>query len=162
MTMNRFSFAKALLAVTVAAVALLTGCINPKNISVTSFKIDSIKPTGLRSVNGSAKVGVSNTGVEFTVFDITGTVKRKGAEFGTFTIEPVTVAGKSEQVYTVSGSASLVSALSVASAISAVLTWDVEDYTIDISCKIKPRGGVVVPFERKDIPASKIAARLKK
>lgn len=160
--MKKFSITKTAVAAIFAALALLSGCINQKNITVTSFNIDSIKPTGLRSVNGSAKVGVKNAGQEFTVYDITGTVKRKGADFGSFAIDPVTVAGKSEQTYKVSGSASLVSALSVASAISAVLTWDVEDYTIDISCKIKPRGGAARPIVLKDIPASKIAGRLKK
>lgn len=143
-----------------AAVFSLSGCVDYKNLKITSFKIDNITPEGLRSVSGTASVGVDNPSAGFSIYNVAGTVKRGGKDFGTFTAEPVKVEPKSSMVYNVSGTMSLASQVSILEVLSTVTSLKVDDFTVDVSCTVKPRGGAAKKIELRGIPARKVLNKL--
>lgn len=154
---------KRFLAIAAMSVLLLmTGCLNLKEFRILSFKAEQIVPQGFKSLKGVATVGYSNPSVAFDVYDIEGTVRCKGSLFGTFTVDPVSVQGKSTSACTVSGVFSITSATSVLQVLSMLTGgFDVNDYTIDISARVKPKNGPAKAVGLKDVPAGKVTAIIK-
>ena len=80
--MKRIVVRKIWLWVLLAAVLSLNGCVNFNDLKITSFKVDKVLPQGFKSVLWSACVGVDNPSVEFSLYDISGTIKRGSAPLG--------------------------------------------------------------------------------
>ncbi|MCM1503064.1 MAG: hypothetical protein NC115_10430 [Bacteroidales bacterium] len=158
--MNRNILSRLFTAVLLAAVFTLSGCVDYKNLKITSFSIERIAPQGLRSVSGTAKVGVDNPSAAFSIYNIEGVVKKNATEFGTFSVNPVSVAEKSAQICTVNGTMSLSPSVSILEVLSVAASMSVDDFTVSISCTVKARGGVAKKVNLKDIPAKAILNKL--
>ena len=142
---------------------LLTGCLNLKEFKILSFKAEQIVPQGFKSLKGVATVEYSNPSSAFDVYDIEGAVRCKGTLFGTFTVDPVSVQGRGNSSCTVSGVFSITSPVSSVLQVLSMLTggFDVNDYTIDIRAKVKPKGGTARTVGLENVPAGKVAAVIK-
>lgn len=140
----------------IAVLVSLTGCVNVNRLQVTSFHIDSVTPDGFRSVSATASATVANGSVGFSVYDIYGTVKRQGQELGVFSVEPFSVKPRSSGKYSVSGELSLAQGISLMEMIAVVKELDIDDFTVDISLKVKARGGAPQKLQLKDVPARHI------
>ena len=149
--MDRF-FRILLLAVLVS----LTGCVNVNRLHVTSFHVDSITPEGFRSVSAAASATVTNGSVGFSVYDIGGTVKRHGQALGDFSVEPFSVKARSTGKYSINGQLSLAQSMSIIELLSIVKDIDIDDFTVDISLKVKAKGGAPQKLLLKDVPARQI------
>ncbi|MDE5890807.1 MAG: hypothetical protein K2H10_07320, partial [Bacteroidales bacterium] len=147
-------------AVLLTAVFSLSGCVDYKNLKITSFSIDQLTPSGLRSLSGTASVGVDNPSAEFSIYNIEGTIRRGGVEFGTFSANPVTVAGKSSSVCKVSGTMSLSPSVPIFEVLSIAASMSVDDFTVSVSCTVKPRGGAAKKVNLSDVPARAILNKL--
>lgn len=150
----------------IAAVSMLlmmTGCLNLKEFKILSFKAEQIVPQGFKSIRGVATVEYSNPSVDFDVFDIEGAVYCQGSLFGRFTVDPVSIKGRGTSSCTVSGVFTITSPLSSVIQVLSMLTggFNVNDYTIDINAKVKPKGGVVKAVGLKDVPVSKVTGVIK-
>ena len=159
--MKRIVVRKIWLWVLLAAVLSLNGCVNFNDLKITSFKVDKVLPQGFKSVLWSAYVGVDNPSVEFSLYDISGTIKRGSAPLGDFSAEPVTVKGRTEGTYSVKGSLSLNNSVSVVELFSMLSDFRIEDCTVDLSLKVKPRGGIARKVVMKDVPASSVYRMIK-
>jgi len=135
---------------------------NVKKMDVTSFGIGQIKPLGLRSVSLTANVGLDNNSSGFSVYDIEGVVKRNGNEFGTFSAEPVTVRRKSSEIHELKGIANLSPSIPAFEIMSLMSSKSLEEFTVSLSCKVKPKGGIAKKVKFEDVPAKVILDRFKK
>ena len=138
------------------AMVSLTGCVNVNRLHVTSFHVDSITPEGFRSVSAAASATVTNGSVGFSVYDIGGTVKRHGQALGDFSVEPFSVKARSTGKYSINGQLSLAQSMSVIELLSIVKDIDLDDFTVDISLKVKAMGGAPQKLLLKDVPARQI------
>lgn len=160
MIMKRILLSRLFSAVLLAAVFSMSGCVDYKNLKITSFSIDSLSPQGFRSVFGTASVGIDNPSLAFSVYDISGIVKKSGTEFGTFSVNPVTVPEKSSSVCKVSGTMSLSPSVSILEVLSVAASMKVDDFTVSVSCTVKPRGGIAKKVNLEDVPAKAILNKL--
>lgn len=147
--MKKFLKTVVLLAVIFAA----AGCVNINKLDISSIHVDSITPAGFRSLAGSASVTVDNRSVGFEVYDIGGIVKKDGMEFGSFAVAPIAVKARTKGSYTVNGQVYLSQGVSFLGMLSMFENVDIDDFTVDISLKVKAKGGAVQKFALKDIPA---------
>lgn len=114
---------------------------NIKNIKVTSWALKSVMPSGLRSVNAELSVGLDNPAGEFTVSDIEGILYYRGRKLADYTVEPVTVQGKTAAEYPVCGTARLGGDFNLLDVLSLVSNFDADDFTTDIHANARLKSG---------------------
>lgn len=140
-----------------AVVALcLNGCVNPHDIKITSATVETVTPTGFRSVDGVFCIGIHNPSFKFKVCDIHGTVFHQGSPLADFTADDIEVERKSDKKYDVAGSAKLSDGISLLSVISQIRNLKAEEYTVDVYATIKAKG-LHKDIEKKGIPLTKFA-----
>lgn len=132
---------------------LSSGCNKFKDIKVTGAKLESIRPAGLKSVHGTVLVGIDNPTMSFTIKDIEGKVRRKGSPFCSFAADGITVAKKCDDWYRMNGTVMLDPSVSVISILSLVNNFNPDDYTVDLSMRVKLKNGPAARINKKDIPA---------
>lgn len=123
-----------------------------KDIKVTSWSLKSVVPSGLRSVNAELEVGIDNPAMEFTVGDIEGVLYYKGRPMADYSAEPVTVRGKSAEVYPVSGSARLAGDFSLLDLLSLAGGYDPADFTADLQANVRLKSGISKTIHLKNLP----------
>ncbi|MBR1871634.1 MAG: hypothetical protein IJ795_00305 [Bacteroidales bacterium] len=133
-----------ILAIVLAAL-LMNACTSVqklKNIKVTSATVESLTPTGLRSLKGTFLLGIDNPAMQFTAEDIYGTIYWKGEEFGDFTVDPITIQGRKSAVYELSAAASVRPEVSLLQLASLLKNYDLADFTADVNVTVKLKSGV--------------------
>lgn len=133
-----------LLAVLSAALFMVScgGMRKLKDMQVSSVKIESVTPSGLKSLKARFSAVVNNPGIGFEVSDISGTVYEKGEEFVLFEAESVSVNGKTQGTYTLSAKAKLASGVTIVDVLGAAQGNDASDYTVDIKANVKLDNGL--------------------
>ncbi len=147
----------------VVALALLMpviACVNYKKVKLTSVSIGSVTPAGLKAVNGTVKLGIENNSSEFTISDISGTIYRSGSEIGSFSADPITIATGSA-TYSLVGTVSLSSSVSIIEIISIATNFKIDDFSIDLTLKLKPKGGAATTVTRRDVAVGELVNSLK-
>lgn len=148
-----------ILAIAAAALALLiTSCGKIHEISVNSYDIVSVTPSGFRSVDAVIAVGIHNPAFAFKVSDIHGTVYHNGSALADFEADPVDVHRKSDDVYQITGRARLAKGVSVLSLLSLIQDMNPEDYSLDASAKVKAKG-FTKTISRTGVPVSRLTNR---
>lgn len=164
--MTIFESRKTLRYLTVIALAIFmtmaSGCVDVRKLDVTSVKVNSVSPEGFRAVKGSATVGISNKSGGFQVYDIEGTVRRGTQDLGRFAVEPVTVLARTEGQYPVKGRLSLSDNVSALELLSLIPKFNASEYKVDLSFKVKPKGGAAKKMKFEDIPAEQLIRMLRK
>ena len=136
------------------AVLLMSGCHSIekiKNIKVTSASLQSVTPTGLRSLDVVALLGIDNPAMQFTVEDISGVLYRKGEPYVDFTIEPITIKARTAGVYELHASAALRPEIPLLSVLALAKDYDLAEFTYDITATVKLRSGVGKVLTFKDM-----------
>lgn len=119
-------------------------------LSIGKYGIESMSPDGFTAAKGAVWLEVANPGETFTVSDIKGTVYKDGSPFVSGTAPGFTVPDGSSRVI-VSGRAGLCEGVSLWSLFSLV-TFDPEDYTVDVSLKITTSSGKTRVAQKKGMP----------
>lgn len=148
-------------ALVVALMVVAASCVDINDIEITSFKINSVIPKGLKSVSGTVSVGVNNGTKGFTISDIEGTIYRNGTDIGTFTADPVTVEAKTSATYKVTGVLNLNSNISVLEILALAADFNAEEFTVSVSAKFDVKGGVSKRVELEKVPVKKVLSRVK-
>ncbi len=144
-----------------ALMASFASCVNPSKIRVLSKKIVSVSPVGLKSVKGVASVQVENGSAEFTVTDCNGTIYRNGKSLGTFTVDEVTIAAKCTETYQVTGYLTLASGTSILEVVALAGSFNISEFTVDISAKLKPKGAPSKTISFENVPVTELNTFLK-
>ena len=138
------------------AAFMLTGCVSKyKKIKVSSFELESVVPSSLRSANVVVAVGIDNPAPSFEVRDIEATVKQNGNVMGLVTCEPVNVDGKCNRVYRIPLQAQLADGVSLMQLLATYSNFNPEEFTIDLHARANVAGKVGKDIDYKDVPLTK-------
>lgn len=134
----------------------LTGCVSKyKKIKVTSFELESVVPSSLRSANVVVAVGINNPAPAFQVRDLEATVKQNGNVMGLVTGEPVSVDGKCERVYRIPLQAQLAEGVGLIQLLATYKSFNPEEFTIDLHARANVAGKIGKDIDYKDVPLTK-------
>lgn len=138
------------------AAFVLTGCVSKyKKIKVSSFEVESVVPSSLRSANVVVDVGINNPAPAFQVRDIEATVKQNGNVMGLVTGEPVSVDGKCERVYRIPLQAQLAEGVGLMQLLATYKSFNPEEFTIDLHARANVAGKIGKDIDYKDVPLTK-------
>lgn len=123
-------------------------------LSFGDYGISSIRPESFRSVRGAVWLDVNNPMQGFTLTEITGTVYKKGKPF---------IYGNANDFYVrsgsskcdISGRAGLCEGVSLW-AVLALLTFDPDDYSVDLSVRITLDSGETRVASKKNMPVREL------
>lgn len=135
---------------------LLTGCVSKyKKVKVTSFELESVVPSSLRSANIVVAVSIDNPAPSFQVRDLEATIKQNGSVMGLVTGEPVSVDGKCERVYRIPLQAQLAEGVGIIQLLATYKNFNPEDFTVDLHARANVAGKIGKDIDYKDVPLSK-------
>lgn len=135
---------------------LAGSCVNVNRIDVNSIRIGNIVPHGFRSLDGTFYAEISNSACEFSVYDVNGCIRRGDSELGRFTLDPVTISGRSSGEVEIGWHISAGSSFSVMDLMTMMGSFNLSDFRMDIYFTVRPRGGIAKKMKFKDIPAERI------
>lgn len=138
------------------AAFMLTGCVSKyKKIKVSSFELESVVPSSLRSANIVVAVGINNPAPAFQVRDIEATVKQNGEVLGLVTGEPVSIDGKCDRVYRIPLQAQLAEGVGLMQLLATYKGFNPEDFTLDLHARANVAGKIGKDIDYKDVPLTK-------
>lgn len=135
---------------------MLSGCSSYKDIRVESCRLESLSPSGLKSVEAGFSVSVHNPVKEIVLTDIQGTVYYDGEELGFFEAPDVVVPGKSDSEVAVDVTATLGSRMSLMQLMAAASGFRAENFTLDLTCRVKVRGGIRKTVRLENVPVAEL------
>lgn len=140
-----------LLLLTVIVGMTLTSCGKVGEISITSAGIESITPRGLKGFDAVVLLGIHNPTMEFTVSSVEGNVLHGGSEFATFSADTITVARKSDRVYSLPCSLTLTDRLAVVRLLPSLTSGDMEGITANVTARLRLRSGLRLRLKFKNL-----------
>ena len=143
------------------ALLTLTGCSKYKEISPTSFKLESFSARGLRSIDLEMSVGVHNPVGQLTFSDMYAEIILSGKVLGRLTLAPFTLQPKSDEVYRVNGRVDLTNEMSILQALSYVRRPELlKDAKLNVTAKVQLKNGLHKTLTFEDIPVEKLLKQL--
>lgn len=142
----------------VLAVMMLfgTSCSKVSDISLTSYRIEDFNMRGLRSADVTLSLGIHNPIIQFTLENNSATIYRGGTEIGTVDATDVTIPGKTDGVYQVTGTATLGEGMSILKLMTLARNFNPEEYTVDIHTTIKLKSGAKFKVNKMGIPLNEL------
>ena len=144
------------------ALLTFTGCAGLREVRPTSCQIENIAPQGFRSLGMKIALGVRNPSVQFSVRDAQAVLHYKGNNVAEMTAQPFTIKKKSEEVYPVDLQVSLSRGFGLQNVIGLLQDpGNLDGYTVDVSAKVKLKGGAGKKFRYENIPLEKFMKMIK-
>lgn len=141
---------------TVLLAALLTLCScgisKVRDISLTSFQIESIRPRGLRGVDIAITLGVDNPAMYAKMNGASGMVKRLGNAIGTFNVEPLALEARRTQKCHLYASIDLCEGVSILQVLAMAAKFEMSEYTLDMDTRLSLKSGIGAKFKFRDKP----------
>ena len=134
----------------------LTGCGRVKDITVTSVKLESIAPQGLKGVNVYLAVGIDNPAFQIGLEDIHGALKHSGKVLGRMTMDPMVLQRRSAEIYHVKAFVSLGEDARLRDLLMLTDMNKLNECTIDVSATPRLKSGLGTPLTIKDISVKKL------
>ena len=141
--------------VSVMAISL-TGCGRVKDITVTSVKLESIAPQGLKGVNVYLAVGIDNPAFQIGLEDIHGALKHSGKVLGRMTMDSMVLQRRSAEIYHVKAFVSLGEDARLRDLLMLTDMNKLNECTIDVSATPRLKSGLGTPLTIKDISVKKL------
>ncbi len=140
---------------------LCTGCVSKyKKVRPTSFEVESVIPTGLKTFDIVVKVGIRNPAPPFTLMNPKATIRRDGNDFAFVDGENVAVDGKCEKVYRIPLKGRLADGVGVIQLLTLAQSFNPDDFRVDISARANVAGNLGKDIVYKDVPLSKFMNKL--
>lgn len=146
---------KFLIVALVSAVAFLSADQCRAQFSKLSFGdygVSSIRPESFKAVCGAVWLDVTNPMIGFRMSEIKGVVYKDGRPFVSGTANDVYVPMGTSRV-TVTGRAALCAGASLWDVL-ALITFDADDYSVDLSVRITLDSGETRVVSKKDLPVA--------
>lgn len=137
-------------------VILAGGCSKMKNVRVTSCKLESVSPSGLRSLDARLGIGIENPGREFTISGIGGRIYYRGDALADFTADSVTVEKGFSGQCSVAVSATLTEGVSMLSLLGTARGFDRKLVTVDVEALVRS-GALKRRYRQEGISLDRIA-----
>lgn len=142
-----------------AVIFFLTGCssINKvKEIQVTSLAIEKIAPAGLKSLDVYLAVGIDNPAFQIGLSEINGSLTHSGKVLGRLAMDPVTVFGKSAEIYHLKANVSLAEEAGLRDLMILADPAKLNECMVNIAVRATLKNGMSLPIDLKDIPLKKL------
>ena len=133
----------------------LTGCSKYEQITVTSGEVKSVQMNGMRAMDITMLVMVSNPAGKVVVNSAEGTVRHFGKVIGTVSLDPMTLKARRLAEYEAQAHVELASGLKLMEVLSLADPKKLEEMVVDISFSGKA-AGVTVKKTVNDIPLKKL------
>ena len=109
------------------------GCADKvRQIKFTSFSLESVSPSGLKSINALVDLGIDNPAPSFNLRDIKGDLMKDTVNVAHFTAEDVAIAGKTAKVYRVPVKGSVGKGLTLLDLAYLARSTDMSQYTVNL------------------------------
>ncbi|MBO4596191.1 MAG: hypothetical protein J5632_06230 [Bacteroidales bacterium] len=147
----------------VLAIASLSSCVNKyKKVKIVSCDVESFIPSGLKSFNAVAKVGIDNPAPDFNIKNIRAVVRRDTLEVLYMDAENVAVDAKCNKVYRVPVAGQLSKSVSLIQLVVMAknLQSEIDAYKVDITGRATVAGNIGKDIKYKDVPLKKFIDRL--
>ena len=125
-----------------------------KEIRATSWSLESVSLRGLRSLQANLALELDNPSMKVTLKDIKGVIYYEGEPFVNYTMDPITLAAKSAQVYQCTCLLELDPSKSILDVLATLPNLSTEKMTTDISAKAKVKG-ISKSFAFKNVPVKR-------
>lgn len=145
----------ALLAVALIIV-LCQGCTRLRDIRVVSCGVESVSIQGMRGLSAVLGVGVDNPAGTMTLSEISGRAYIQDRLLGEFSSDDVEIAGRTVSECRIPVTFTLDRDISLLGLLPLVRSLDTGSVTVDISMKVKMKGGVSKRFRFERLPVSHI------
>lgn len=139
----------------------LASCMKEDDVKVTSYKLESVSPNGLRSVDICVRLTIDNSVSKIKVLYLDGVIKRDGEPFANVEVPPFEIMGHAQKAYDIKGTASLVDGVSVLKLLSLTQNPNLEDFSIDFEIRAR-KGLFTKTFRQADIPASQLTGKIQR
>ena len=133
----------------------LTGCGKYEQITVTSGEIKSVQMNGMRAVDVTMLVMISNPAGKVVIESADGTVRHFGKVIGTVSLAPMTLKARRLAEYEVQAHMELASGLKFMEVLSLADPKKIEEMVVDISFTGKA-AGLKVKKTVNDVPLKKL------
>ncbi len=120
-------------------------------LSLTGYSIDSVRPQSLRGLSGAVTVGVSNTGEQRTIRNVSAVLYKSGRKVAHGRCSDITLKQGASSVR-VAGQVSLAEGVSLLEAMRSVISFKPAEYTADVVCSVVDADGRAETFVRRGIP----------
>jgi len=135
------------------AALLLCSCVRSyKDIRITDCKLNSVTPTGMRSMDAMVTLTVDNPASDLIIRNAHGMIKRNGEEFIKISTGDIFVEGKCTKDYKIPLNGNLLGEGGMLALFSSMSGGQPSEYTVDIIALISLKSGIRHTFEYKDIP----------
>ena len=154
---------KKLLRLLIPALAALCLCSCGKSfqdIKVTSCDLESLSPRGLSAIDAVVNVGVDNPTVQVTLTNLAAVVKMDGVPCLHVTADDLTLAPKSEQVYSLLLHGALDELFNPLQLLTLLAEPNLDALTLDVSFRGKLRSGLGKDFEYTDIALKDLLSKI--
>lgn len=139
----------------VTALTLLPGCGRIGDVRIGGCRLESVSPSGLRSIEAVIGTEIENHGRAFSVSDIKGRLYYKGDAVADFEADPIEVARKASGLHSLTMSATLAKGISVFGIMGMAGSFDPGLVTVDIEAQLGS-GAIRRRFRQEGIPLDKI------
>jgi len=143
---------KTFIVAAIACILLASGCSRIKQIKLLGFSVESVAPSGLRSLDAVLALHIENPAMQFQLTDLNGVLYYKGKDFANYSSEDITVKGKTTGVYDLPCSANLADGVSLMQVLSLIKDYDIEDFTTDASVRVTLKKGLSKVLKFEDVP----------
>ena len=137
------------------ALTLLAGCGRIGDVRIAGCRLESVSPSGLRSIDAVIGTEIENHGRAFSVSDIKGRLYYRGDAVADFVADPIEVARKSSGPHFVTISATLAKGVSVFGIMGMIGSFDAGLVTVDIEAQLGS-GALKRRFRQEGIPLDKL------
>ena len=135
-----------------AAVFCLSGCGDIRDLEVTSVKIESISPNGLRGISVGLAVGIDNPAFQVGLSEIEGSLKLSGKVLGRMAMDPFVLHARSAEIYHLNTALSIEQGVTLSEILSLTDIETLNKCMVDVSVKATLKGGVSKRLKFNDIP----------
>ena len=141
----------------VCVAAASCGIAKVKDISISSFDVKYITPTSARSLDAVLLVGIHNPATNIEISGLEGTVKYSGREIAVVQAGTIPLEKKSDKVYEVPCTASLVDGVSLLSLFPIFAMQNAQDLSADVHLHVVLKGGAGTDLVFNDLTIAKFS-----
>ena len=133
----------------------VTGCNKYEQITVTSAEIESVQMSGMKAVDVTMQVMISNPAGKVVVSSAEGTVKHFGKVIGTVSLAPMVLMPRRLAEYQVQAHLELASGLKIMEVLTLADPKKIEEMVVDLAFSGKA-AGIKVKKNINDVPLKKL------
>ena len=133
----------------------VAGCNKYEQITVTSAEIESVQMSGMKAVDVTMQVMISNPAGKVVVSSAEGTVKHFGKVIGTVSLAPMVLMPRRLAEYQVQAHLELASGLKIMEVLTLADPKKIEEMVVDLAFSGKA-AGIKVKKNINDVPLKKL------